>query len=62
MVVCFGQVLNTYEKAVIFRLGKVKSRETPSGVVFQLPCTDDLTRVDVRTRSINVPPQEVSQL
>jgi len=53
------QVLNTYEKAVIFRLGKVKSRQTPTGVVFQLPCTDSITRVDVRTRSINVRPQEI---
>jgi len=33
-----------------------------SGLFFIIPCTDTYTKVDLRTVSFDVPPQEVKQL
>lgn len=50
-----------YEKAVIFRLGRLrKGGAKGPGLVFILPCTDEYTKIDIRTVSFDVPPQEVS--
>ncbi|NXC25409.1 STML1 protein, partial [Campylorhamphus procurvoides] len=49
------KVVPTYERIVIFRLGRVQAPQGP-GMVLLLPFIDDWQRVDLRTRAFNVPP------
>ncbi|XP_053312840.1 stomatin-like [Spea bombifrons] len=53
------KIVQEYERAVIFRLGRVRSGAKGPGIFWILPCTDDFCRVDLRTVSFAVPPQEV---
>ena len=49
-----------YERAVIFRLGLLLTGGTRGpGVFFILPCVDVFEKIDMRTQTFNVPPQEV---
>ena len=54
--------MQEYERAVIFRLGRVLPGAKGPGLFFILPCIDDIVRVDLRTFSFDVPPQEVLHL
>ncbi|XP_035731605.1 band 7 protein AGAP004871 isoform X1 [Vespa mandarinia] len=59
LFVCF-KVVQEYERAVIFRLGRLLSGGAKGpGIFFILPCVDNYARVDLRTRTYDVPPQEV---
>ncbi|XP_017884599.1 band 7 protein AGAP004871 isoform X5 [Ceratina calcarata] len=59
LLVCF-KVVQEYERAVIFRLGRLLSGGAKGpGMFFILPCVDNYARVDLRTRTYDVPPQEV---
>ena len=54
------QVVQEYERAVIFRLGRlVTGGPQGPGIYFIIPCTDTFQRVDLRTLSFDVPPQEI---
>ena len=56
------QVVQEYERAVIFRLGRlVKGGAKGPGIFFIIPCIDTYKKVDLRTVSFDVPPQEVSR-
>lgn len=58
MLFCI-KVTQEYERAVIFRLGRVLPGVAKGpGILFVLPCIDDLAKVDLRTITINIPPQE----
>ncbi|XP_026219763.1 stomatin (EPB72)-like 3a isoform X3 [Anabas testudineus] len=53
-------IVNEYERAVIFRLGRILDRKAKGpGLFFVLPCTDNFIKVDLRTVSFNIPPQEI---
>jgi len=52
------RVLREYERAVVFRLGKLIGSKGP-GVVFLIPLVDRMVRIDLRVVTINVPQQEV---
>ncbi|KAL5012923.1 hypothetical protein ScPMuIL_011474 [Solemya velum] len=58
---CFTiKVVQEYERAVIFRLGRLLSGGAKGpGIFFILPCIESYTKVDLRTVSFDVPPQEV---
>ncbi|XP_031833091.1 band 7 protein AGAP004871 isoform X2 [Nomia melanderi] len=59
LFICF-KVVQEYERAVIFRLGRLLSGGAKGpGIFFILPCVDNYARVDLRTRTYDVPPQEV---
>ncbi|XP_058987244.1 band 7 protein AGAP004871-like isoform X2 [Musca domestica] len=59
LFVCF-KVVQEYERAVIFRLGRLlQGGAKGPGIFFILPCIDTYARVDLRTRTYDVPPQEV---
>ncbi|XP_048485276.1 band 7 protein AGAP004871 isoform X3 [Plutella xylostella] len=59
LIECF-KVVQEFERAVIFRLGRVrKGGPRGPGLFFVLPCVDTYRKVDLRTVSFNVPPQEV---
>ena len=50
-----------YERAVIFRLGRlVTGGARGPGVFFIIPCLDIYEKIDMRTVTYDVPPQEVA--
>eukprot|EP00091_Calanus_sinicus_P019833 TRINITY_DN5140_c0_g2_i2.p1 TRINITY_DN5140_c0_g2~~TRINITY_DN5140_c0_g2_i2.p1 ORF type:complete len:328 (+),score=129.80 TRINITY_DN5140_c0_g2_i2:87-986(+) len=54
------KVIQEYERAVIFRLGRVKKGGAVGpGLFFIIPCIDQCNIVDLRTVSFDVPPQEI---
>ncbi|CAL4060595.1 unnamed protein product, partial [Meganyctiphanes norvegica] len=57
--VCF-KVVQEYERAVIFRLGRLlQGGSGGPGIFFILPCIETYSKVDLRTSVFDVPPQEV---
>ena len=55
--------LQEYERAVIFRLGRLLSGGARGpGVFFVIPCVDVYEKVDLRTNTYEIPPQEVRSL
>ena len=57
------QVVQEYERAVVFRLGRLRSGGAKGpGLFFIMPCVDSYKKVDLRTVSFDVPPQEVMLL
>jgi len=59
--ICFCiKVVQEYERAVIFRLGRlIGGGAKGPGIFFILPCIETFSKVDLRTVSFNVPPQEI---
>lgn len=54
------KVVQEYERAVILRLGRILPGGAKGpGLFFILPCVDTIMKVDLRTATFNVPPQEV---
>jgi len=59
LFVCF-KVVQEYERAVIFRLGRLlHGGSRGPGIFFVLPCIESYQKVDLRTITLGVPPQEV---
>ncbi|HEY6888128.1 MAG TPA: slipin family protein [Solirubrobacter sp.] len=52
------RVLREYERAVVFRLGRMVDVKGP-GLVLLVPAIDRMVRVSLRTVTLNVPPQDV---
>lgn len=52
------RVLREYERGVIFRLGRLIAQKGP-GLIILIPIIDQMVRVDLRTVTLNVPPQEI---
>ncbi len=52
------RVLKEYERAVVFRLGRLIGVKGP-GLIILIPVIDKMQRVDLRTVTLDVPPQEV---
>ena len=52
------KVLPEYERAVIFRLGRIQPLKGP-GLIFIIPIVDRLVRVNLRTQTYDIPPQDV---
>merc|ERR1711993_146383 len=54
------KVVTEYERAVIFRLGRLrKGGSKGPGIFTVIPCIDTYRCVDLRTVSFDVPPQEI---
>ena len=50
-----------YERAVIFRLGRLLTGGARGpGVFFIIPCVDVYEKIDMRSQTFEIPPQEVS--
>ncbi|XP_039152668.1 stomatin-like isoform X2 [Drosophila simulans] len=56
--ICF-KVVAEYERAIIFRLGRLSGGARGPGMFFILPCIDEYRKVDLRTVTFNVPQQEM---
>jgi regulator of protease activity HflC (stomatin/prohibitin superfamily) len=52
------RVLREYERGVIFRLGRLIAQKGP-GLILLIPMIDRMVKVDLRTVTLNIPPQEV---
>ncbi|XP_051022481.1 stomatin [Acomys russatus] len=54
------KIVKEYERVIIFRLGRIlQGGARGPGLFFILPCTDSFIKVDMRTISFDIPPQEV---
>jgi regulator of protease activity HflC (stomatin/prohibitin superfamily) len=53
------RIVNEYERGVIFRLGRVQGPAKGPGLFFLVPIRDRMVKIDLRTVTMNVPPQEV---
>jgi regulator of protease activity HflC (stomatin/prohibitin superfamily) len=53
------KVAREYERGVIFRLGRLLPEPKGPGLFILIPVIDRMVRVDLRTVTLNVPPQEV---
>ncbi len=52
------RILREYERAVVFRLGRLLGEKGP-GIVTLIPGVDRMVRVDLRTVTFDVPPQDL---
>jgi len=52
------RILNEYERAVIFRLGRIIDTKGP-GIIILIPIVDKMVKVDMRTITMDVPSQDV---
>ncbi len=52
------RIVNEYERGVIFSLGRIKGAKGP-GLFFLVPIRDKMVKVDLRTVTMDVPPQDV---
>jgi regulator of protease activity HflC (stomatin/prohibitin superfamily) len=53
------KVLREYERGVVFRLGRLIPTPRGPGLIFLIPIVDRYVRVELRTVTLTVPPQEV---
>src|ERR671927_1850498 len=58
-VVSALKVAREYERGVIFRLGRLLDPPKVPGLFFLIPIVDRMVKVDLRTVTLNIPPQEV---
>jgi len=52
------KILKEYERAVIFRLGRMVEPRGP-GITYVIPLIEKMLRVDLRTVTMDIPPQDV---
>jgi regulator of protease activity HflC (stomatin/prohibitin superfamily) len=53
------KVAREYERGVIFRLGRLLPTPKGPGLFLLIPIVDRMVKVDLRTVTLNVPPQEI---
>ena len=53
------KIAREYERGVIFRLGRLLPHPKGPGIFLLIPIVDRMVKVDLRTVTLNVPPQEV---
>ncbi len=60
LIVLFSaiKILREYERGVIFRLGRLIDQKGP-GLILLIPFIDRMVKIDLRTITLNIPPQEV---
>ncbi len=52
------RILREYERAVVFRLGRLLGVKGP-GLILLIPAVDRMVRVDLRTVTLDIPPQNL---
>jgi regulator of protease activity HflC (stomatin/prohibitin superfamily) len=53
------KVAREYERGIIFRLGRLLAQPKGPGLFLLIPIVDRMVKVDLRTVTLNIPPQEV---
>src|SRR5215210_1854373 len=59
VVISAVKVVKEYERGVIFRLGRVQGGPKGPGLFFLWPFVDRMVKIDLRTVTMDVPPQDV---
>ncbi|EAT58144.1 slipin family protein [Chlorobium ferrooxidans] len=52
------KILREYERGVVFRLGRIIGAKGP-GLIILIPAIDKMVKVDLRTVTLDVPPQDI---
>jgi len=52
------KILKEYERAVVFRLGRMVGARGP-GMVYIIPAVEKMVKMDMRTVTMDIPPQDV---
>ena len=52
------KIIREYERAVVFRLGRLVASRGP-GIIYVIPLIEKIVRIDLRTVTMDVPPQDV---
>jgi regulator of protease activity HflC (stomatin/prohibitin superfamily) len=58
LVISGVKILPEYERAVVFRLGRLTGARGP-GIVYVIPLIEQMARLDLRTITLDVPSQDV---
>ena len=58
LVISAIKILKEYERGVIFRFGRLRGAKGP-GLIIIIPFVDKMTKVDLRTVTMDVPPQDI---
>jgi regulator of protease activity HflC (stomatin/prohibitin superfamily) len=53
------KVAREYERGIVFRLGRLLPEPKGPGLFILIPVVDRMVKVDLRTITLNIPPQEV---
>ncbi len=53
------KILNEYERGVVFRLGRALDTPKGPGLIILIPMLDKMVRIDLRTVTFDVPPQDI---
>jgi regulator of protease activity HflC (stomatin/prohibitin superfamily) len=53
------KITREYERGIVFRLGRLLPEPKGPGIFILIPIVDRMVRVDLRTITLNIPPQEV---
>ncbi len=53
------KIVKEYERGVIFRLGRVRDAAKGPGLFLLIPLVDKMEKIDLRTVTMDVPPQDV---
>ena len=53
------KVAREYERGIVFRLGRLLPEPKGPGLFIRIPIVDRMVKVDLRTITLNIPPQEV---
>jgi regulator of protease activity HflC (stomatin/prohibitin superfamily) len=53
------KVAREYERGIVFRLGRLLPQPKGPGLFLLIPVVDRMVKVDLRTITLNIPPQEV---
>jgi regulator of protease activity HflC (stomatin/prohibitin superfamily) len=53
------KVAREYERGIVFRLGRLLPEPKGPGLFLLIPIVDKMVKVDLRTITLNIPPQEV---
>jgi regulator of protease activity HflC (stomatin/prohibitin superfamily) len=59
VLVASVKVIREYERAIVFRLGRLLPEPKGPGLFFLIPIIDRMVKVDLRTITLMIPPQEV---
>src|SRR5918995_169660 len=52
------KIIREYQRAVVFRLGRMVAPRGP-GIIYVIPLVEKLLRIDLRTVTMEIPPQDV---
>ena len=59
LIISAIKIVKEYERGVIFRLGRVQGGPKGPGLFILLPFVDKMVKIDLRTITMDVPPQDV---